>query len=151
MTNKTGAPRSGSAIVEKKKEENKAKKDGTKKEGKAKDANIADKYLVFATNMPVTSAEVVMAETLEYRRRWVIEAGFRVIKGITGRTCSNSPVVRLLLFYLPVMLYNLWRTAVFIDVESRWGGFAGGKGFAMALFAECVVDAADSFVNDRGK
>ena len=56
-----------------------------------------------------------MAEIPEYRRRRVIETGFRVIKGIMGKTCSNSPAVRLLLFYLPVMLYNLWRTAIFID------------------------------------
>ncbi len=53
--------------------------------------------------------------------------------------------------YLPAMLYNLWRTAVLIDVESRWDGFAGGKGFTMMLFVACIADAADSFANDRGK
>ncbi len=52
---------------------------------------------------------------------------------------------------MSVILYNLWRTAVFIDVESKWDGFAGGKGFTMMLFVACIVDAADSFVNDRGK
>ncbi len=102
--------------------------------------------------MSAKSAEAVIEQMPEeYRSRWGIETGFRVIKGIMGKTCSNSPAVRLLLFYMSVILYNLWRTAVFIDVESKWDGFAGGKGFTMALFVECIVDAADSFVNDRGK
>ncbi len=68
-----------------------------------------------------------------------------------GKACSNYPAVRLLLFYLSVILYNLWRTAVFMDIESKWDRFAGGKGFTMLLFVTCIVDAVDSFVNDRGK
>ncbi len=150
MTNKDGKSATFRLVIVEKDE---VEKDGTAAAKKDKaEETIADRYLVFATNMSAKSAEAVIEQIPEeYRSRWGIETGFRVIKGIMGKTCSNSPVVRLLLFYMSVILYNLWRTAVFIDVESKWDGFAGGKGFTMMLFVACIVDAADSFVNDRGK
>ena len=37
------------------------------------------------------------------------------------------------------------------DAESRRDGFAGDKEFTMMLFVVCIVDAADSFANDRRK
>ncbi len=161
MTNKEGKNVTLRLVIVKKEEEDEnenenenndtAKEECTEKK-KEKKKETADEYLVFATNMPAKSVEDVIAQIPEeYRMRWGIETGFRVIKGVMGKTCSNSPVVRMLLFYMPLILYNLWRTAIFIDVESKWDGFAGGKDFTMMLFAACITDAADSFVNDRGK
>ncbi len=164
MTNKEGKSVTFRLVIVKKKEDedenkdkdtdknkNKNKEECTEKK-KEKKKETADDYLVFATNMHAKSVEAVIAQIPEeYRMRWGIETGFRVIKGVMGKTCSNSPAVRMLLFYMPLILYNLWRTAIFMDVESKWGGFAGGKEFTMALFVECITDAADSFVNDRGK
>ena len=164
MTNKEGKSVTFRLVIVKKKkeeeDENKnedenndtAKEECTEKKKKEKKKETADECLVFATDMPAKSVEAVIAHIPEeYRMRWGIETGFRVIKGVMGKTCSNSPVVRMLLFYMPLILYNLWRTAIFMDVESKWDGFAGGKGFTMALFVACITDAAGSFVNDRGK
>ena len=69
-----------------------------------------EKHLTFARNLPFTSTDEMPSFIPKtYRQRWCIETGYRVMKRIMARTCSNSLAMRLLLFYLPVLLYNLWR------------------------------------------
>ena len=55
------------------------------KEKQDKDAEVTDRYVAFATNMPCRTREELI-ETLPetYRRRWIIETGFRVIKDSSG-------------------------------------------------------------------
>ena len=88
--------------------------------------------------MPCRTREGLM-ETLPevYRRRWIIETGFRVIKDILGKTCSNALHVRLFLFHFALLLYNLWLLAKHADM--RRGGYAGGEGFTIALFVQCLM------------
>ena len=108
------------------------------KEKQDEDAEITDRYVAFATNMPCRTREELI-ETLPetYRRRWIIETGFRVIKDVLGKTCSNALHVRLFLFHFALLLYNLWLLAKHVDM--RRGGYAGGEGFTIALFVQCLM------------
>ena len=94
--------------------------------------------MAFATSMPCRTREELV-ETLPetYRRRWIIETGFRVIKNVLGKTCSNALHVRLFLFHFALLLYNLWLLAKHADM--RRGGYAGGEGFTIALFVQCLM------------
>ncbi len=90
----------------------------------------------------------------QYRKRWGIETGFRVIKEIMGRTYSNSLAVRLLMFYLPLLLlYNMWRIARFcLGAGKMYGGVSSaGKKLTIALFIVYITGRNELFVNDRGK
>ena len=127
----------------------KSKKGGRKKDG---DDDVTSQYVVFATNRRIRSVRATIDSIpKEYRTRWEIETGFRVIKGAMGWTCSNSPTVRLLLFYIPLLMYNMWRITRFVDKGVDWGGWASGDLCTMNLFMGCVVDIMGSFVTDRGK
>ncbi len=62
------------------------------KDGCKKDAGMTDRYVAFATNMPCRTRDglpEVLPET--YRRRWIIETGCRVIRGVMGKTCMIRP------------------------------------------------------------
>ncbi len=120
-----------------------------------KEKEEEEQYIAFATNIPIRSARA-MTDIIpeQYRKRWGIETGFRVIKEIMGRTCSNSLSVRLLMFYLPLLLlYNLWRIARFcLDAGKRHGrASSAGKKLTMALFIVYITSRNELFVNDRGK
>ena len=108
------------------------------KEKQDKDAGTTDRYVAFATNMPCRTREELVATLPEvYRRLQITETGFRVIKDVLGKTCSNALHVRLFLFHFALLLYNLWLLAKHADM--RRGGYAGGEGFTIALFVQCLM------------
>lgn len=43
-----------------------------------------------------------------YKRRFGIETGYRVKRQALSRTCTTNPVIRLLLFFLAILVTNLW-------------------------------------------
>ena len=43
-----------------------------------------------------------------YRKRWGIETGYRMIRKFLARTTSKRHSIRLLYFYLAILLYNMW-------------------------------------------
>ncbi len=147
MTNKDGATVTYNLVIVKRDRKKKKKKEEEEEEEK-------EQYIAFATNIPIRSARA-MTDIIpeQYRKRWGIETGFRVIKKIMGRTCSNSLAVRLLMFYLPLLLYNLWRIARFcLDAGKMYGGVSSaGKKLTMALFIVYITGRNELFVNDRGK
>ncbi len=73
----------------------------------------------------------------EYRKRWGIETGIKVVKGITGITTSNSIVLRLLLFFVLLLAYNLWRIAKFAIAADR----GSGRKLTASLFVGGIVEA----------
>ena len=151
MVNKEGRSVTFTLLIVKKSKKGGGKK-GRKKKKEKDDDDVTSQYVVFATNRRIRSVRATIDSIPEeYRTRWEIETGFRVIKGAMGWTCSNSPTVRLLLFYLPLLMYNMWRITRFVDKGVDWGGWAGGDRFTMNLFMGCVVDITGSFVPDRGK
>jgi len=66
------------------------------------------KYLLFATNKKVESIEKfekMIPE--EYGKRWNIETGYRVKNDFKIRSCTKSPVARVLFFIIQCIMYNV--------------------------------------------
>jgi len=81
-----------------------------------------DRYFMFITNIPVNSQEIAFKLSSDFRKRWRIENGYKTKKQFRGKTCSLSYAVRLFLFLLPFVLYNIW-----ISINSKlknriWSG-----------------------------
>lgn len=75
---------------------------------KAKKENGNKEYYLFATNLKINSiSEMIRKIPKEYRKRWNIETGYRVKNEFKIRTCSVSPVVRIFIFVLQCLLYNI--------------------------------------------
>ena len=66
---------------------------------------------IFATNMQVQPKYLLKL----HRKRWGIETGYRMIRRFLARTTSKRLSVRLLYFYLAMLLYNIW---VMINIGS---------------------------------
>ena len=125
-------------------------KEPTKKKNESLKAAVK-RYVVFATNVRYRSVKDMLERIPEeYRARWGIETAFRVIKSVAAMTTSNSATIRLLLFYLSIIVVNLWAIDQFYDAEYDWGGYAGGYGITIVSFIEYVL-IAGSYINDRGK
>ena len=67
-----------------------------------------EKYILFATNKKPESIEK-FEKTIpeEYRKRWNIETGYRVKNDFKIRTCTKSPVARVLFFIVQCIMYNV--------------------------------------------
>jgi len=63
-----------------------------------------DKLLVFATNTSLKSRRLRKT----FRKRWGIETSYRMIGMFLAKTTSKRYRLRLLYFFLAVVLYNLW-------------------------------------------
>lgn len=116
-----------------------------KKETYSDDAPIHDRYIAFATNLPIqTQTELVEILPEEYRSRWIIETGFRTAKDVMAKTCSRYLHVRLFLINFAFLLYGLWRLGQYHDLYS--GNKAGGKSFTIQLFVQCLSNTAMRFL-----
>ena len=67
---------------------------------------------VFATNMDISPEKLLKL----YRKRWGIETGYRMIRKFLARTTSKRHNIRLLYFYLAILLYNMW---VLMNIVAR--------------------------------
>ena len=68
------------------------------------------------------------------------------MKRIMARACSNSLAMRLLLFYLPVLLYNLWRI-VKASLAVKGGPYRNGKKLTIVLFiGHILIDSNHSLL-----
>ena len=112
-----------------------------KKDVYDENAPVTDQYIAFATNLPIrTREELIDILPDDYRKRWIVETGFRVIKDVLARTCSRALHVRMILFYFALLLYSLWRLCQYYDL--RYGNKAGGKSFTIASFVSCMTVTA---------
>lgn len=73
------------------------------------ESRIADRYVVFATNLSVADA-VKEIETLpdDYKLRWGIETGYRQIEQVRPKTYSRNNLFRNLMFYVSLYIHNMW-------------------------------------------
>lgn len=105
-------------------------------------------YLVFATNVPRHRINAVLADVPElYRKRWGIENGYKSIERVRAPTASPNFGVRLMLFYLSVMLCNLWYLANAVQKEQALMGGMSRKRAArihttLRMFVSVIVDVA---------
>ncbi len=95
-----------------------------------------DQYVAFATNMKITSKSKLIKTIPEtYRKRWIIETGYRVIKNTTPKTTSNALQLRLLLIFFGMLLYGLWVMARY----ENYGGLVDEKLFTMDAFVDSIA------------
>ena len=69
-------------------------------------------FYAFATNMGIPPGSILKF----YRKRWGIETGYRMIRKFLAKTTSKRHNIRLLYFYLAILLYNMW---VLMNIASR--------------------------------
>lgn len=92
----------------------------TKQRRKKKDAGTHEFYLYFCVLKPPQVSqdrieEVFQQLSYNYRGRWGIETGYRVVKSIWGMTTSSSYNLRLWLMWNSILMYNLW---VLLNLEA---------------------------------
>ncbi len=169
MTNKDGVTVTYNLVIVKRDRKKKKKGEGEEEE---------EQYIAFATNIPIRSARAMTGIIPEQYRKMGHRDGVSRHKGDHGQDMQQLPVceaadvlpaaaallflhklllhhrsVRLLMFYLPLLLYNLWRIARFcLDAGKRHGRVSSaGKKLTMALFIVYITSRNELFVNDRGK
>jgi putative transposase len=81
---------------------------------KKKALSLHDLYFAFATNLPKSVAESVSYIPQEYRRRWGIETGYRVMGMVKAKTTSKNYVLRLTYRLAAVFMYNVWQYGNFL-------------------------------------
>ena len=81
----------------------------TLKEGEKKEDFPEDNYQPFSTSRPGIDVE-------EYRKRWGIETGYKMIEDVRVRTRSTSPGARFLYFAASIVIYNTWVMAGILPV-----------------------------------
>ena len=107
-----------------------------------KDAQISDRYYVFATTMPDSWIGGDPHRVADfYRRRWGIEK-YKLYEQMMPRTTSTN-YVRILLWILPLMLYNIWVLARFITARQVADGSTDPP-VTLKLFLSMLLDALNT-------
>ena len=77
-----------------------------------KDRNGKMILYAFATNTTLPPISIFRI----FKKRWGIETGYRMVRKFLAKTTSRRYKIRLLYFYLAVLLYNFW---VLLNLKSR--------------------------------
>jgi len=95
------------------------------------------KLFVFATNTNLKPRRIRRL----FRKRWGIETSYRMINKFLARTTSKLHALRILYFYLAILLYTLWVTLNYHHHEP-------GRIIAESLKVYVVLTAVLSFIAD---
>ena len=106
-----------------------------------KDARVKEHY-VFATTMGTDWIGGDPHRVAEfYRRRWGIENSYKSYEQMRPRTTSTDYSVRILMWFMPFLLYNIWVLARFL--AARRGLVRNGRPpCTLSLFTSMLMDAA---------
>ena len=102
---------------------------------KGKNRGGRDKLFIFATNTNLKPEKIRDV----FRKRWGIETSYRMVRMFHAKTTSKLYRLRILYFYLAVLLYNLW-----ITLNHKYD--AGISAYALKLHA--TLSLALSFLPD---
>lgn len=107
-----------------------------------KDARVRQ-YYVFATTMGMDWIGGDPHRVAEfYRRRWGIENSYKSYEAMRPRTTSTDYSVRILLWFIPFLFYNIWILARFMAARGR--ACTGARPpAALNLFVSMLLDAAN--------
>lgn len=97
------------------------------------------RLFVFATNTDLKPKRIRRL----FRKRWGIETSYRMINKFLARTTSRLHALRILYFYLAVLLYNLW---VLLNYYHR--SHEPGRIIADSLKVHVVLAAILAFIPD---
>ena len=105
-----------------------------------KQVSVEDKYCVFATTLPDSRINGDPKNVAElYRMRWGIENSYKSYEQLRPWTTSNKLSVRILLWFIPFILYNLWLLARFLTAKQT--GMAGGRPpLTLSLFVKGILN-----------
>ena len=78
----------------------------------------------------MTGAEAFVEQ---YRARWSIETGYRCIESMRPRTTSREESVRVLLLFMPILLFNAWILALHLLQRDNPGKAQTEMTFKMLL------------------
>ena len=106
-----------------------------------KDARVKQHY-VFATTMSCDWIGGDPHRVAEfYRRRWGIENSYKSYEQMRPRTTSTNYSVRILVWFIPFLFYNIWTLARFL--AARRGLVRNGRPpCTLSLFTSMLLDAA---------
>ena len=108
-----------------------------------KQACVEDKYYVFATTISafrINGDPKYIADL--YRKRWGIENSYKSYEQLRPWTTSNNYSVRILLWFLPFVLCNIWMIARFITCKQT--GECTRSPYALYLFVSCILTELDA-------
>ena len=90
---------------------------------------VEDEYYVFATTLPDSRIEWDLNRVAQtYKMRWGIENSYKSYEELRPWTTSDSHSVRIILWFIPFVLYNLWMMARYITArQAGMAGMAGGR------------------------
>ena len=84
-----------------------------KKRLKEKKCKRRWEYLTYATNVERWYIKRTMKDVPEeYKKRWRIENNIKSVEQMRARTCSRNHAIRVFMFFLSMIVCNLWYTAV---------------------------------------
>ena len=70
-------------------------------------------YLTYATNLERWYIKRTMKDVPEeYKKRWRIENNFKSVEQMCARACSRNHAIRIFMFFLSMIVCNLWYTTV---------------------------------------
>ena len=78
-----------------------------------------------------------------YRRRWGIENPYKSYEATRPRTTSTDYSVRILLWFIPFILYNVWILARFMAARDRGHHPGARPPVTLNLFVSMLLDAAN--------
>ncbi|ELZ96569.1 transposase [Haloferax sulfurifontis] len=107
---------------------------------KSKPEKPMDDYTYFYTN--IDPSEVPPEELAsDYRRRWGIETGFRVLKEeFLSKSASPDSVVRTFYFNFAAHLYNIWTVANIRRADELDVDLSEGKQFTAGRLMQAIED-----------
>ena len=86
---------------------------GIKKRIKEKNGKRRWEYLMYVTNVEHRYIKHDMKDVPEeYKKRWRIENNFKSVKQIRALACSRNYAIRVFMFFLSMIVCNLWYMAV---------------------------------------
>lgn len=104
---------------------------------------VEDEYYVFATTLPDSWIDGDPKRVAEfYKLRWGIENSYKSYdksyEQLRPWTTSNKHAVRILLWFMPFVLYNLWALARFLTGK-RTGIVGDRSPMALYLFVSYIL------------
>lgn len=77
----------------------------------------------------------------EYRRRWGIGTGYRVLKGdFLSKSASPDSVIRTFYFNFAAHLYNIWTTANILRADDLGEDLSDRKQFTAGRLMQAIED-----------
>ena len=106
-----------------------------KKTSEPDEVKETDRYIVFAANARARSKQDLISKIPdEYKKRLGIETGYACMERARPRTFSRNDSIRILLVYLPLVIYNAW-----IMENDAAGACADGARPSSHLGASCLA------------